>query len=253
MNKTNLDKILHHPDREEIISKLIIGCSSKDIHEWLFAKYTNANESSLVLSERCIKTFKDSYLDIYTHIKEDILKTKQNLNLAPEEQLELAVKDNKTYKERMIELAGKEVNIKEMITKMIAAIETRAFQVLDNIENNPENMRSDRILIEWFDTLGNTLEKYHKLVNGAPDQVIQHNVTLQVVDQHINVFHDVIKEVLSQMDVETSLYFMEVFNQKISKLKAPEKDQSTTELRLAEAKVINENINNKLNENEYVQ
>ncbi len=251
MNKTNLTKILEHPDKDEIISKLIIGISAEDINDWLRAKYTNPGESKFIISEKSVKSFQDNYLDLYSYIKDDILKSKQN-QLNPEQELELAVKNNKTYKEKMIELVGKEVDIKSMITNMIAAIETRAGQVFDAIQEDPRNMRTDRILIEWFDLLGGVLEKYHKLVNGAPDQVIQHNITLQMVDQHINVFYDAIRETLSQMDVETSLYFMEIFNEKISKLKAADsKDYSSPDLRLAEAKIINENINNKLNEISY--
>jgi hypothetical protein len=246
--KNSATRILEHPDKDEIISKLILIGSSSDIAEWLRAKYTNPGESRFHLGEKVIKSFQDNYLDLYVAIKEDILKTKE-MQISPEQELELSVKNNKTYKEKMLELAGKEVDIKSMITNMIAAIETRAGQVFDSIQEDPRNMRADRVLIEWFDLLGGTLEKYHKLVNGAPDQIIQHNVTLQVVDQHINVFYDVIREVLSQMDIETSLYFMELFNEKISKLKPPsEKDYSNPDLRLAEAKIINENINNKLNE-----
>lgn len=251
MNKNALIKILEHLDKEEIISKLIIGTSPKEIHQWLKAKYTNPAEQKFVLSESNIKSFKDNYLDLYNHIKEDILKSKQNITLSPEEQMELSVKGNKVYKDKMMELVGKEVDINTMLKNMISAIEFRAFQVLDNIEEDPRNMRSDRILIEWFDTLGNTLEKYHKIVNNAPDQIVQHNFNVQVVDQHISVFYDVIKEVLAQMDVETSLYFMEVFNEKMSKLKAKSEKQitPTSELRLAEAKILSESINNKLNEN----
>jgi hypothetical protein len=75
-----------------------------------------------------------------------------------------------------------------------------------------------------------------------------------VVDQHINVFYETIREVLSQMDIETSLYFMEVFNEKMSRLKAPtDKPTPTADMRLAEAKIINENINNKLNEINHAQ
>lgn len=62
-------------------------------------------------------------------------------------------------------------------------------------------------------------------------------------------FRDVIKEILSQMDLETSLYFMEVFNEKMAKLKAPDKEPGTSsEMRLAEAKLLNETINKKINE-----
>ena len=67
----------------------------------------------------------------------------------------------------MIELAGKEVDIKSMITNMIVAIESRAAQVFDTIQEDPRNMRTDRILIEWFDTLGNILEKYHNVSQSS--------------------------------------------------------------------------------------
>jgi hypothetical protein len=78
--------------------------------------------------------------------------------------------------------------------------------------------------------------------------MVQHNVTLQVVDQHISVFHDVIRDVLSKMDLETSLYFMDVFNERMNKLKAPDKEVGTSsEVRLAEAKLLNETINKKIN------
>jgi len=43
MNKNALKKILEHPDKDEIISKLVIGITPKDIHDWLSAKYINAS------------------------------------------------------------------------------------------------------------------------------------------------------------------------------------------------------------------
>jgi len=249
MNKNSLQKILDNPDKDEIIAKLIIGITPKDVHDWLEAKYTNVSESKFVISEKTLKNFQDNYLDLYTQIKEDVLKTSQNITLAPHDQATLAVKGSKAYKDKMLELAGSEVDIKKMITNMLVAIETRAGQVFDAIQDDPRNIntRLDRVLIEWFDSLGNMLEKYHKLVIAPPDQIIQHQVTLQVVDQHISVFYETIKEILSKMDLETSLYFMEVFNEKMSKLKAPQQELLNTEARLAEAKVVNETINKKLN------
>ena len=65
MNKNAFQKIKNHPDLEEIISKLIIGISVKDINEWLKAKYTLVSESKFILSEKTIKSFQDNYLDIY--------------------------------------------------------------------------------------------------------------------------------------------------------------------------------------------
>jgi len=134
---------------------------------------------------------------------------------------------------------------------MCVAVETRLGQVFDTIQEDPRNIntRIDRVLIEYCEVLGGLLEKYHKFVEQPADLTIQHNVTLQVVDQHISVFHDVIKEVLSEMDLESSMLFMERFNERMGKLKPPTPEQfANTDVRLAEAKLLNETINKKLNQ-----
>ena len=214
MNKNALKKILDHPDKDEIISKLVIGISSQDIYEWLKAKYTNVSEAKFVVAEKSIKSFQDNYLDIYTVIQEDMSKSKTALASSTEDQLVLSIQHNPTYKNKMLELAGKELDIRQIVTNLCVAIESRLAQVFDAIQEDPANIntRVDRLLIDYAEVLGNILEKYYKFTEVPVNQTVQHNVTLQVVDQHISVFHDVIREVLSQMDLETSLYFIEVFN-----------------------------------------
>jgi hypothetical protein len=250
MNKNGLQKIQNHPDKEEIISKLILDIPPKDIHEWLVAKYQSLHEKKFIIAESSIKTFKNNYLDVYNMIQEDISKTKQAIANSTDDQLELAVKNNPTYKNMMMDLANKEIDIRSMIVKMCVGIETRLGQVFDQIQEDPRNIntRVDRVLIEYGELLGNLLEKYYKFTETPADLTIQHNVTLQVVDQHISVFHDVIREVLSQMDLESSMLFMEIFNEKMSKLKAPSPEPLlNTDMKLAETKILNETINKKLN------
>ncbi len=253
MNKPTYKKILEHPDKDEIIAKLVIGSSPSDIHDWLKVKYTNVSEAKFVLSEKIIKSFQASYLDFYNDIQSDLAKTKTALATNTTDQLDLVVKDNPAYKDAMLKLAGGELDVDKIMANLAINIETRLSQIFDTIQENPRdiNTRVDRLIREYADTLGNLLEKYHKWKEVRPDQIIQHNVTLQVVDQHISVFHDVIREVLSQMDLETSLYFMEVFNEKMSKLKMPDSGGNappTTEMKMAEAKLLNETINKKINE-----
>lgn len=250
MNKTALQKILEHPDREEIISKLVIGISKKDVFEWLKGKYTNPGEAKFIVPEKTLKIFQENYLDIYTMIQDDISKSKKAIVSNAPDQLELAVKNNTAYKSKMMELASKEVDVRKIVANLCVAIETRLAQVFDEIQEDPRNIntRVDRLLIDYTEALGSVLEKYYKFTEVPASNVVQHNVTLQVVDQHISVFHDVIKEVLSQMDLETSLYFMEVFNRKMEKLKSPDKEALNTDMKLAEAKLLNETINKKINE-----
>lgn len=250
-NKDSAKKILEHPDKDELISKLVIGKTAKEAHEWLASKYTNPNEKKFIIAEKSIKTFQDNYLDIYNLIQEDIVKTKQAVASNTIDEIELAVKNNPTYKSKMLELADKKLDVRQTIATLCVAIETRLAQVFDEIQADPRNINTkvDRLLIDYAEVLGNILEKYYKFTEAPADMVVQHNVTLQVVDQHIAVLHDVIREVLAQMDLESSMYFMEVFNERISKLKAPEKDAPpSVDAQLAEAKLLNETINKKLNE-----
>jgi hypothetical protein len=250
MNKNALKKILEHPDKDEIIAKLVLDYPAKDIHDWLANKYTNVSEAKFVVAEKSIKVFKENYLDVYSMIREDMLKTKEALATSTEDQLILSVKDNPTYKKMMVGLAGKEIDIRSMVANLCIAIETRLGQVFDEIQEDPRNINSriDRVLIEYGELLGGLLEKYYKFTENPADLVIQHNVTLQAVDQHISVFHDVIRDVLSQLDLESSMLFMELFNEKMAKLKPPAPEPTfNTDMKLAEAKILNETINKKLN------
>lgn len=251
MKKKLIDIIQEHPDKDELISKIIIGVSSSDIHEWLKAKYSSINDKKFILSEKTINTFKDTYLDVYNMINQDIAKSKAAIAQDAEAQLALSVQNNPTYRSKMLELANKEIDIRSMVANLCVAIESRVAQVFDQIQEDPRNIntRVDRLLIDYADALGNILEKYYKFTEVPTSQTINHNVSVQVIDQHINVFHDVIKDILSQMDLETSLYFMEVFSEKMNKLKPPaEKEVMNTDMKLAEVKLLNETISKKLNE-----
>lgn len=243
-------KILNHIDREEILSKMILDYSSKDIHDWLASKYSSPSEKQFVISEPALTNFRKNYLDVYSLIQEDISKTKQAVKTNSEEDLALAISNNPTYKGKLLELVGKELDIRKMISTMCVAVETRLAQVFDTIQEDPRNIntRIDRVLIEYCEVLGNLLEKYYKFTESPADITVRHNVTLQVVDQHISVFHDVIREILSQMDLESSMLFMELFTEKMAKLKQPIPEQGpNTDMKLAETKLLNQTINNKLN------
>jgi len=251
MNKPTYKKILEHPDKDEIISKLVIGIAPTDIHDWLKMKYTNVSETKFVLSEKNIKSFKDNHLDFYNDMLQDLSTTRMAVATSTQDQLQLSVKSNPAYKDALLKVANNELDIEKIMATMAINIETRMAQVFDEMMEDPRNINTkvDRLFAEYADILGNLLDKYHKWKEKpVADQIIQHNVTLQVVDQHISVFHDVIKEVLSQMDLETSMYFLEVFAEKMSKLKQPHPESGPTqEMKLAEAKLLNETINQKVN------
>lgn len=246
MSKNIAIKILEHPDKDEIITKLLSNIPNADIHEWLEAKYTSVGEDKFVLSNKDITIFKKDYLDFYSKIQEDAGKTKSNLTA--QEELRLEIQGSPLYHRSLEQYVNSEVDIKVIVKRMVASIELRAAQVFDQIQEDPRNIKMDRTLIEWFNALTGLLEKYDTILNGNPDQInIQNNINIQVVDQHINVVYDVIKEILEKLDYDTSLLFIEMFNDAMNKLKSKEeKEILPIDVRLSEAKIINQVINTKL-------
>src|SRR6185369_16466954 len=108
MNKTTFKKIADHPDRDEIISKLVLDTSPKTIHAWLAGKYTNVSENRFVISEKLIKSFKDNYLDIWTMIKNDLSGARGSISSNTEDELQLAINNVPAYKDLILKTASEE-------------------------------------------------------------------------------------------------------------------------------------------------
>jgi hypothetical protein len=249
MNKIPLDKLLSAPDKDEIVGKLILGLSPHEIHEWLKSKYSAVSEKQFVLSEKTLQLFKDNYLDIYQTIQEDLQKTKAAIATNTEEDLQLAVQGNSAYKNAALTMINNELDVHTMIARLCTNVELRLSQVFDVIQEDPRNIntRVDRLLKEYSEVLGALLEKYYKFCNPENTININHSVSVQVVDQHAIIIGECIREILQEIDVESSMLFLDKFSEKMARLKLPSPDAAMNPIdKLAEVKVISETINKKL-------
>src|SRR5271170_2972090 len=111
MSKNIALKILEHPDKDEIITKLLSSVPVADIHEWLEGKYFDVGEKKFVLSDKVISTFQKEYLDIYSIIKDDIAKTKNN-KLTAEEELRQEIQGTPRYHKALEQGIDNEIDIK---------------------------------------------------------------------------------------------------------------------------------------------
>lgn len=245
-NANIASRIIQHPDKDEIIAKLLANVSNSDIAEWLSAKYDPIAEKKFILSEKSISIFQKEYLDFYTIMKDDLIKSKANLT-APE-QLQQEIQGTAGYHRALEKYAGTEVDVKSMLKKMVVNVEVRVSQMFDMIQEDPQNTKPDRTLIEWFNTMMNIIEKYDAVLNGAPEQInIQNNINIQVVDDRINMVYNIIKEILSNLDYDTSLLFIDRFNEEMKKIESkPESIKIPVETRLKEATILSETISKKL-------
>lgn len=243
MAKSLAKIILSHPDSSEILSKSLLSVSADDIYEWLKAKYSAPAEKKFVIAKKNIQEFQDNYLDLYTHMSKDLTQVKSvESGLLPEQELESSIRNNKTYRQRLKEYANQEIQIKDTIVGLVRIIEDRAEQIFDKIQENPSDVsKADYVLIQYLNTLTQNIDKLNKVINDAPDQIIQHNITIQVLDQHISIFQDIIKEILSELDIEMSLKFLDLYNEKIKKIRPPqEQDKMNVSERMAETKLLSE-------------
>lgn len=240
MSKKSIEfQILEHPNKDEIISKLILGTSCSDINEWLDVKYGALNNRALVISETGLSKFKNVYLDFYTAVRDDLTKM-QEKKADPSIEVNLALQNNKDYANKLNDHIEKEIDIKSKMIGFFNMAENRMNQIYDIIQQNPASFKGDRYLIDWFDKIGLFLEKYHKLVLVVPEASVQHNITFNVIDQHASTIQNAIKKTLMAMDVETSLKFMEILTKELDNLKEVKEGFKPIEDRYIEAQLLEE-------------
>jgi len=234
----DFSKILSHPDKDEIISKLVTGIKPRDVSDWLKLKYSDKEQGHLRVSSKILQDFVENNLDLYNVLQNDISGVKQN-----KKEISDSLKNNKTYQERIVEIADKELDIKRLLIETGHIIRQRVEQVFDKIQENPQNFKPDYTLIKWLETLLNFTDRYQKIVNEAPDTVVQHNINIQLVEQHTIMLQDAIRETMAEIDSDMSFRFLEKLNSKMATLKSPEAQILSQDQKMLEAQVISSKIN----------
>lgn len=234
----DFSKILSHPDKDEIISKLVTGIKPRDVSDWLKLKYSDKEQGHLRVSSKILQDFVENNLDLYNVLQNDISGVKQN-----KKEISDSLKNNKTYQERIVEIADKELDIKRLLIETGHIIRQRVEQVFDKIQENPQNFKPDYTLIKWLETLLNFTDRYQKIVNEAPDTVVQHNINIQLVEQHTIMLQDAIRETMAEIDSDMSFRFLEKLNSKMATLKSPEAQILSQDKKLLEAQIISNKIN----------
>lgn len=233
----DFSKILSHPDKDEIISKLVTGIKPKDVSDWLKLKYTDKEQGHLRVSSKILQEFVENNLDLYNVLQNDISGVKQD-----KKEISDSLKNNKTYQERIVEIADKELDIKRLLIETGHIIRQRVEQVFDKIQENPQNFKPDYTLIKWLETLLSFTDKYQKIVNEAPDTVVQHNVNIQIVEQHTIMLQDAIRETMAEVDSDMAFNFLEKLNAKMSLLQCPQHQVMSQDKKLLEAQIISSKI-----------
>lgn len=249
MVKSSSEKVYLHPDREEIVSKLLMDVDVKEIAEWLNAKYDDVESKDFQLPVRVIADFKKNNLDFYQVMKADLAAIKQNKE-DPQAAITASLNNNSAYKQALTNYTNSEVDVRKLIHGIAAAAQLRTEQVFNELQSDPSNFKFDRVLVEWFTVLKDIAKECGAMENAATigNVNIQNNINIQVLESHSNIISDIIREILSMLDYDASIRFMEMFNERMTAFK--KSSEATTpipvENRLVEAKILSEKFEDKL-------
>ncbi len=217
--KSKFTEIIDHPRTEEIIEKILNGVPASEIVAWLKVNYDSNEEGHLILSESLIKDFsKSPYMDYHKQFETDIRKVSGGERL--DKKISSALLNNKTYQERLLELTDEGLDLKKEILKLKIFFDSRMEQIFDKIQENPDALDSkgDYKLLKYTEQYLSLLEKYDKIVNNRPDQIIQHNYTMEYIDQRTEVIQDAIRETLEELGSDATLIFFNKMQEKLGSL-----------------------------------
>lgn len=225
MGQSEFSKIVDHPENQNIISKLLGGESPKLVSKYLKDKYTGPDEGHLRIPATTLQEFLDTYADHHGYVKKIV---QRGTDAKLDKKIHESLLDNRAWKERIIDAADKEFNYLEKLNGLITILETRAEQVFDLIQSDPEGSKADYVFTKYLEILMLVLEKADKIKNDKPDVRIEHTYTVQMVEQQSVAFQEAIRRVLERLGPEYSCLFMDLLSQELGKMSVKDVDPRLT-------------------------
>jgi hypothetical protein len=219
----DFSKIVDHPEKTNIITKLVHGDSPKLVAQYLKDKYQKPDESHLRISEATLKEFLSSYGDHHGIVKKIIQK---DVDSKLDRKIADSLMNTQAWKERLVDKVGEEIDYRQKLDNVLTILETRAEQIFDLIQNDPENTKNaDYIFTKYLEMLMFAIEKADKIRNDKPDVRIEHTYTVQMVEQQSLAFQEAIKRVLDRLGPDYSSLFMDLLNEEMNKINPKSFDQ----------------------------
>jgi hypothetical protein len=212
----DLKKLLDHPEKQGIITRLVSGETPKAVAAYLKTKYSKPDENHLRLPATTMKEFIDTYGDHYGFIKK-IVKDDRDGKL--DKQVSESLLANKDWKDYLEEVRDEDIDFRRKWMNLIKMLEVRLEQVFDKIQENPGNTKPDYVMEKYINTWMQVLEKADKMINERPDVRIEHSYTVQMVEQQTVAFQEAIRRVLERFEPELAAKFVEMLHEELAALK----------------------------------
>jgi len=211
-------KVLNHPDKEKIIEKLLEGESVKEVELWLEKKYPRSKR--LHISYMTLQKFRSENLDLKGEVLDDIKNKKAEIDKRTQEvETKMIIQSRNAYKEKIEEIASAELDVTKRLLEMDKLINSRIEYYYNLLESGQgTSIKEDKIFIEYINTMKSLMQDWKKYIEGFADQRIDHNININVINEHARVLKESILEVLREMDPRLISIFVTKLNFKMKQL-----------------------------------
>ena len=208
-----LNKVFLHPEKQEIISKLLNGESVKGVEEWLRNKHPRKRK--LWVSYATLQKFRKEYL----HLEGEVL---ENLKAAKREQDDTSfnleakaiLASSSAYQQKLSAIVNTEFDANRKILEMLTLISHRMEFYFNEVSTSPD-MKKDRMFMELLNTQRGLVQDWKKYVEGVADKRVDHNINVTVVNEQITVLKNIVFEVLQDLDPDLIPAFVEKVNSRL--------------------------------------
>ena len=235
-------KILNHPDREEIIQKLVSGISPNKVNDWLNEKYSKEEDKHLRITVKAISDFRTRYLNLTRDAVRLLKKERQKKELGlphnanagsflertgeTEEEHELRVKEtllqSPTYREKLKNITEAALDGPRLIKELVSLIQARLevyFNAVASGTTVGDTLKADKQFAEYVSLMKDLVKDAKKIEDDYTAQPESGQVQLNVVHEQVGLIRDTVKDLLNEFDPTLALEFMDRLNRRMATLK----------------------------------
>lgn len=211
------DKVSAHPDRDEIMERLLSGESVRGVAKWLKTKYPNTKRNWI--SYLTLQRYRQEHLKLQGEVLREVKEagnvlTAERVN----DQRELALKESKPYEAAKLSIANDVLNREQMIIDL----QDKVWQRIKMLENEDLNYKTETVLKDYISELRQLMSDYHrmlvdwqKLEKKGNDSQVNVQVVMQQAEEQVSQVKIAVKEILQEMQPELIPVFLDKLKERL--------------------------------------
>lgn len=200
-------KVLNHPNKEDIIKKLLEGSSVKEVEAWLKDKYPRRKR--LHVSYMTLQKFRAENLNLKGDVLDDIKNKRTEVDKASlEAETRMVISNSSAYQQKIEEIATSKLDVSRRLLEMDSLINSR-LEFYYNMLQNGGTLKEDKIFIEYINTMKGIMQDWKKYVEGIADKKVEHNININVVNEQAKILKETVIDVLGEISPDLITVFVE--------------------------------------------